>query len=78
MAFAKRRVRGAGRVRFTGVYLDPAGRERSAGTSTRRLALRGRAAEAAVESGSWIDPSRGKITFGDYVEQHWWPQGISS
>jgi hypothetical protein len=38
------------------------------------LALReARAAEAAIEAGNWIDPSQGKITFRDYVEQHWWP-----
>jgi Phage integrase, N-terminal SAM-like domain len=57
-----------------GVYLDPAGRARSAGTfDSKRVALHeARAAEAAIESGSWIDPSLGKITFRDYVEQHWW------
>ncbi len=75
MAFAKRRVGEDGHVRFTGVYLDPTGRERSAGTfDSKRVALReARAAEAAIESGSWIDPTYGKITFRKYVEQHWWP-----
>ncbi|MGH8893230.1 MAG: tyrosine-type recombinase/integrase [Actinomycetes bacterium] len=75
MAFAKRRDLDDGRVRFTGVYLDPAGRSRSAGTfDSKRLALReARAAEAAIEAGNWIDPSNGKITFREYVEQHWWP-----
>ncbi len=75
MAFAKRRLGGDGRVRFTGVYLDPTGRTRSAGTfDSKRVALReARAAEAAIESGSWIDPSNGKITFREYVQEHWWP-----
>ena len=75
VAFAKRRVGEDGHVRFTGVYLDPTGRERSAGTfDSKRVALReARAAEAAIESGSWIDPTYGKITFRKYVEQHWWP-----
>ncbi|MGI8681353.1 MAG: tyrosine-type recombinase/integrase [Mycobacteriales bacterium] len=75
MAFAKRRMLDTGGARFTGVYLDPAGRERSAGTyDSKRLALReARAAEAAIEAGDWIDPSHGKITFRKYVEQHWWP-----
>ena len=43
------------------IYLDPAGRERSAGTfNSKRVALHeARAAEAAIESGSWIDPSHG-------------------
>lgn len=75
MAYAKRRVRDGGRVRFTGVYLDPIGRERSVGTfDSKRLALHeARAAETAIETGAWIDPSKGRITFREYVEEHWWP-----
>lgn len=75
MAFAKRRLLGSGRVRFTGIYLDPSGRERSVGTfDSKRVALHeARAAEAAIEAGNWVDPSHGKITFREYVEKHWWP-----
>lgn len=75
MAFAKRPLLGSGRVRFTGIYLDPSGRERSVGTfDSKRVALHeARAAEAAIEAGNWVDPSHGKITFREYVEKHWWP-----
>jgi hypothetical protein len=75
VAHAKRRVRDGGRVRFTGVYVDPLGRERSVGTfDSKRLALHeARAAETAIETGAWIDPSNGRMTFREYVEQHWWP-----
>jgi integrase len=75
VAYAKRRVRDGGRVRFTGVYVDPLGRERSVGTfDSKRLALHeARAAETAIETGAWIDPSKGRITFREYVEEHWWP-----
>jgi hypothetical protein len=48
---------------------------RSAGTfSSRRDAERAaRRAEGKVEDGSWIDPTAGRITFRDYVENVWWP-----
>jgi integrase len=75
MAYAKRRVTDDGRVRFTGVYLDPTGRERSAGTfDSKRAAERAaRTAESAIAEGNWIDPTNGKITFRKYVEEQWWP-----
>ncbi|MGH8890466.1 MAG: tyrosine-type recombinase/integrase [Acidothermaceae bacterium] len=75
MAYAKRRLTADGRIRFTAVYLDPAERERSAGTfDAKRIAERAaRAAEQAVRDGGWIDPSDGKMRFREYVEQHWWP-----
>src|SRR5687768_8702490 len=75
MAHAKRRVTDDGRVRFTGVYLDPTGRERSAGTfDSKRAAERAaRTAESAIAEGNWIDPTNGKITFRKYVEEQWWP-----
>jgi integrase len=75
MSWVQRRVGADGTVRYTATYRDPAGRGRSAGTFTsRREAERaGRRAESRVEDGSWLDRSAGRITFGDYVEQVWWP-----
>jgi integrase len=64
-----------GQTRYTAAYRDRAGRVRSAGTFTsRRDAERAaRRAEGKVEDGSWIDPTAGRITFRDYVENVWWP-----
>jgi hypothetical protein len=75
VSYAKRRVLDGHRVRYTGVYRDPADRLRSAGTfDSKRVALaEARSAEAAIKTGSWIDPSDGRITFHDYVEKHWGP-----
>ena len=75
MAYAKRRVTNDGRVRYTGVYVDPTGRDRSAGTfDSKRVAERAaRGAENAIIEGRWIDPTDGKITFRRYVEEQWWP-----
>lgn len=60
---------------FTGMYRDPSGRQRSAGTFTsERAALRAaRRAESTVETGGWIDQASGRITFRDYVENVWLP-----
>src|SRR2546423_745842 len=69
------RSRGDGSTRYTGVYLDGQGRERSAGTFTSKRAAEHAAQTAAhaIEQGNWIDPTNGRIKFRDYVEQHWWP-----
>jgi hypothetical protein len=63
MTYAKRRVTNDGRVRYTGVYVDPTGRERSAGTfDSKRAAERAaRGAENTIIEGRWIDPTDGKI-----------------
>jgi integrase len=75
MAFAKKRVGRSGRVNYTAIYLDPSGRERSAGTfdGKRDAERAARRAEGKVEADEWIDPSDGKITFERYVEDYWWP-----
>jgi integrase len=64
-----------GALRFTACYRDPEGKERSAGTfSPRRAAVAaGRRAESTVETGTWINPAAGRITFRNYVEDVWWP-----
>lgn len=61
--------------RWYGYYVDPDGRERSAGGADNRndaikLAL---IAEVALEGGSWADPTDGRQTFRQYVEKTWWP-----
>lgn len=75
MAWAKKRVGARGRVTYTAVYLDPEGRERSAGTfeGKREAERAARKAEGKVETSEWIDPSDGKVTFEQYVEGYWWP-----
>jgi integrase len=61
--------------RYTAIYWDTAGRQRSAGTfnSRREAEKAGRQAESRVEAGTWVDPISGKTTFRDYVEKAWWP-----
>lgn len=75
MAYAKKRKGARGRVNYTGVYLDPQGRERSAGTfdSKREAERAAHRAEGKLEAGEWIDPADGKLTFERYVEDYWWP-----
>ena len=75
MAYAKRRVGNDGKERFTAVYLDPRGRERSAGTfSGKRAAEKAaRLAEGTVATGEWIDPANARMTFREYAEVYWWP-----
>jgi integrase len=75
VAFAKRRVGRTGRVNYTAIYLDPSGRERSAGTfdGKREAERAAHRAEGAVEADEWIDPTDGKISFERYVEDYWWP-----
>jgi integrase len=75
MAYAKKRKGARGRVNYTGVYLDPQGRERSAGTfdSKREAERAARRAEGKLEAGEWVDPADGKLTFERYVEDYWWP-----
>jgi integrase len=60
---------------FMGVYRDPDGHKRSAGSfSTRREAQRAaNREEQKVLAGSWHDSSLGDITFREYVETEWLP-----
>jgi integrase len=70
----KRRVED-GSWRYTSVYRDRAGRQRSAGTfRVRHEAERaGTAAEIRMAAGSWVDRQAGRVTFAAYVETSWWP-----
>lgn len=75
MAWTITRTVGDGRTRYTGMYRDPQGRTRSAGTFAReRDALRAaERSEDQVSEGKWIDPAAGRITFGQYAEDVWLP-----
>ena len=66
---------GARGTTFMGVYRDPDGHKRSAGSfSTRREAQRAaNREEQKVLAGSWHDSSLGDITFREYVEAEWLP-----
>jgi integrase len=75
MSYAKKRTGAGGKITYTAVYLDPDGRERSAGTfeGKREAERAARRAQNAVEVAEWIDPVDGKLTFERYVEDYWWP-----
>ncbi len=74
MASVTKRDRAAG-PRYTAMYRDGSGRQRSAGTFTSRREAdkAGRQAENKLEQGTWVDPVSGKMTFTSYVEKVWWP-----
>lgn len=74
MAWVDERAGSRG-ARFTGMYRDPEGTKRSAGTfNSRREALRSaNRQEQRVLAGSWHDASQGEVTFHDYVEREWLP-----
>ena len=75
MGFTRERVGTDGKVRYAATYRDLRGRQRSAGTfGNRRQADRAwQRAEGKVAQGYLGDPSRGRRTFRDYVEQTWLP-----
>lgn len=78
MGFLKKRVGRDGKPRYTAVYLDLRGSERSAGTySSEKQANRAwQKAEVELRQGRVGDPSRGKQTFQKYVEQRWLPNQV--
>ena len=74
MAYAFRRPH-KGEARFTGMYLGPDGRWRSAGTfpSKRAAERAAQREEQLVEEGRWHDRTLGTTTFASYVEETWFP-----
>jgi len=74
MAYAFKRPN-KGKPSYTGMFVDPDGVKRSAGTySTKRDAERAaHREEQRVREGRWHDASRGEITFTDYVVTVWLP-----
>ena len=73
MGWVKARKGLDGRTKYTAVYLDLQGRERSAGTySTEKRAVREwHRAEEALRSGKVADPALGRQTLQHYVEDTW-------
>ena len=75
MGSTRERIGSDGSVRYTALYRDLKGRQRSAGTfTTQRQADRAwQRAEARVAQGQLGEPGRGRQTFRDYVEKTWLP-----
>jgi integrase len=75
VGFTRERTRKDGTVRYTGVYRDLRGRQRSAGTyPSRRLADKAwQRAEVTLELGRTGDPGLGRQAFRQYVEETWLP-----
>jgi integrase len=71
----RERIGSDGRVRYTALFRDLKGRQRSAGTfTTQRQADRAwQRAESRVAQGQLGEPGRGRQTFRDYVEKTWLP-----
>jgi integrase len=62
--------------RYTAVYRDVRGIERSAGTFTRKAKAERawKSAEAAVADGRYLDVDQGRKRFADYARATWLPQ----
>ena len=75
MGSTRERIRSDGSVRYTVLYRDLKGRQRSAGSfTTQRQADRAwQRAESRVAQGQLGEPGRGRQTFRDYAEQTWLP-----
>jgi integrase len=78
MGYAKKRVGRSGRPRYTAVYVDLRGSERSAGTfgSERAANKAWQNAEAELRQGRVGDPARGRQTFRRYVQEQWLPNHV--
>ena len=78
MGFAKKRVGRDGKPRYTAVYVDLRGSERSAGTfASEKAADRAwQKAEVELRQGRVGDPARGRQTFEKYVEERWLPNHV--
>jgi hypothetical protein len=78
MGYAKKRVGKDGKPRYTAVYADLRGSERSAGTfASQKAADRAwQKAEVELRQGRVGDPARGRQTFQKYVEERWLPNHV--
>jgi integrase len=78
MGYAKKRVGRNGKPRYTAVYVDLRGSERSAGTfgSERAANQAWQKAEVELRQGRVGDPARGRQTFRKYVETKWLPNHV--
>ena len=77
MGYAKKRTGRDGKPRYTAVYLDLRGSERSAGTFSSQKAANQAWQKAEVEQrqGRVGVPARGRQTFRKYVER-WLPSHV--
>ncbi len=70
MASISKRTTDAGGTKYDVRYRDPSGRQRKKTFSRRRDADRfARNVEVEKETGRYVDPAAGKITFGEYAER---------
>jgi integrase len=78
VGYVVRRTDAAGRMRYTAMYRDIKGRQRSAGTfGTERLAAKAwQRAEADLAAGKIGDLKRGRQTLRRYVESEWFPHHL--
>src|ERR1700691_5209798 len=78
MGYAKKRIGRTGTPRYTAVYIDMRGSERSAGTfSSEKAANKAwQNAEVELRQGRIGDPARGRQTFRKYVEEKWLPNHV--
>jgi integrase len=78
MGFLKKRIGKDGKPRYTAVYVDLRGAERSAGTFPNEKAANRawQKAEVELRQGRVGDPARGRQTFRKYVEEKWPPNHV--
>src|SRR6266700_3765691 len=78
MGHTKKRVGKDGKLRYTAVYVDLRGSERSAGTfgSAKAADRAWQKAEVELRQGRVGDPARGRQTFRKYVEDRWLPNHV--
>ncbi len=70
MASIAKRTTDAGKTRYDVRYRDPSGRQRKKTFSRRQDADRfARNVEVEKETGRYVDPAAGRITFGEYAER---------
>jgi integrase len=75
---SRKRVGADGKARYTAYYDDLRGRRRSAGTypSRKDADHAWQTAETDLRAGRPGDPATGRITFTNYVTQHWFPHHV--
>ncbi len=78
MGFVRKRVGTSGSPTYAAVYRDARGKIRHAGTfPTRRQADKAwQYAEALMAAGRPGDPTSGRVTFADYVNETWFPNHV--
>jgi integrase len=78
VGFTRKRVWPSGRVTYAAVYRDARGKVRQAGThSSRKQADRAwQRAEALMGAGAPGDPTAGRVSLSEYVNQTWFPNHV--